>query len=42
MNILEQEDIIKGLPDQALMKEASAPSGEVPQFLVVSEIKRRR
>ncbi len=25
MNILEQEDIIKGLPDQALMKEASAP-----------------
>ena len=41
MNILEQEDIIKGLPDQALMKEASAPSGQVPQFLVVSEIKRR-
>ena len=41
MNILEQEDIIKGLPDQALMKEASAPSGQVPQFLVISEIKRR-
>jgi len=41
MNILEQEDIIKGLPDKALMKEASAPSGQVPQFLVVSEIKRR-
>ena len=41
MNILEQEDLIKGLPDQALMKEASAPSGQVPQFLVISEIKRR-
>lgn len=41
MNILEQEDIIKGLPDKALMEEASAPSGLVPQFLVVSEIKRR-
>tara|TARA_R100000951_G_scaffold3627_2_gene4704 strand:+ start:3055 stop:5088 length:2034 start_codon:yes stop_codon:yes gene_type:complete len=41
MNILEQEDIIKGLPDAALMQEASAPSGQVPQFLVVSEIKRR-
>ena len=41
MNILEQEDIIKGLPDAALVKEASAPSGQVPQFLVVSEIKRR-
>jgi len=41
MNILEQEDIIKGLPDQALMMEASAPTGQVPQFLVISEIKRR-
>jgi hypothetical protein len=41
MNILEQEDLIKGLPDAALMQEASAPSGEVPQFLVISEIKRR-
>ena len=41
MNILEQEDIIKGLPDQALMQEAQMPSGQVPQFLVVSEIQRR-
>jgi len=41
MNILEQEDIIKGLPDQALQEEAKAPSGQVPQFLVVSEIQRR-
>ena len=41
MNILEIEDVIKGLPDQALMQEAQAPSGQVPQFLVVSEIQRR-
>ena len=41
MNILEQEDIIKGLPDQVLMQEAQKPSGELPQFLVVSEIQRR-
>lgn len=41
MNILEAEDIIKGLPDQSLMEEAQAPSGQVPQFLVVSEIQRR-
>jgi len=41
MNILEQEDIIKGLPDQALMQEAQRPSGELPQYLVVSEIQRR-
>lgn len=41
MNILQQEDIIKGLPDDALMQEAQAPSGQVPQFLVVSEVQRR-
>jgi hypothetical protein len=41
MNILEIEDIIKGLPDQSLMQEAQAPSGQMPQFLVVSEIQRR-
>lgn len=41
MNILEIEDMIKGLPDQALQKEARMPSGQVPQFLVVSEIQRR-
>ena len=40
-NILEVEDKIKGLPDQALMREAQFPSGDVPQFLVVSEIQRR-
>lgn len=41
MNILEVEDMVKGLPDQALFKEAEQPSGQVPQFLVVSEIQRR-
>ena len=41
MNILEIEDVIKGLPDQALMQEAQTPSGQMPQFLVVSEIQRR-
>ena len=41
MNILETEDIIKGLPDEALMQEAQQPSGQVPQFLVISEVQRR-
>ena len=41
MNILEQEDLIKGLPDQVLVEEAQAPTGNVPQYLVVSEIQRR-
>jgi hypothetical protein len=41
VNIFQQEDVIKGMPDQALMKEAQAPTGTVPQYLVVSEIQRR-
>ena len=41
MNILEIEDMIKGLPDQVLQQEAKTPTGQVPQFLVVSEIQRR-
>ena len=41
MNILEKEDIIKGLPDNVLMHQAQHPTGELPEFLVVSEIKRR-
>ena len=41
MNILDAEDLIKGLPDDALTQEAQAPSGQVPQFLVISEIQRR-
>ena len=33
--------MVKGLPDQALQKEAQQPTGQIPQFLVVSEIQRR-
>ena len=41
MNIFEQEDVVKGMPDQRLMMEVQRPSGSVPQYLVVSEIQRR-
>lgn len=41
MNILEQEDFVKGLPDEVLIEEAQAPTGNIPQYLVVSEIQRR-
>ena len=41
MNIFEQEDVVKGMPDQRLMQEVQRPSGSVPQYLVVSEIQRR-
>jgi hypothetical protein len=40
-NILEQEDFIKGLPDEALYRAMEQPSGEPPQFLILSEIQRR-
>ena len=42
MNILEKEDLIKGAPDDLLLQEAQSPTGIVPQFLVVSEIQRRK
>ena len=41
MNILQLEDQIKGLPDQQLMQEAKAPTGQMPQYLLISEVQRR-
>jgi len=42
MNILQMEDMVKGLPDQILMQEAQMPSGQIPQFLALSEVQRRQ
>lgn len=42
MNILQMEDMVKGLPDQLLMQEAQMPSGRIPQFLALSEVQRRK
>ena len=33
MNILEQEDLIKGLPDQALFQQAENPTGDSSSVL---------
>ena len=41
MNILQMEDTIKGLSDEGLMGEAQQPTGQVPQYLVISEVQRR-
>jgi len=41
MNILEKEDLIKGLPDNVLQQQMQAPTGELPQYLLISEIQRR-
>ena len=40
-NIIQAEDDVKGMPDQALQQMAQRPDGRYPQFLVVSEIQRR-
>ena len=42
MNIIELQDSLKDLPDSALMKEMQMPTGSAPQFLVLSELKRRK
>ena len=42
MNIIEIQDSLKDLPDNALMQEMQMPTGSAPQFLVLSELKRRK
>lgn len=42
MNIIELQDRLKDLPDRALMQEMQMPTGNMPQFLVLSELTRRR
>jgi len=42
MNIIDLQDRLKDFPEQALMQEMQAPSGMAPQFLVLSELKRRK
>ena len=41
MNILDQEDMVKGMPDEILIAQSQNPTGGIPQFLLVSEIQRR-
>ena len=42
MNIIEVQESLKDLPDNALMQEMQNPTGSAPQFLVLSELKRRK
>ena len=41
MNILQISEYLKGVPKDFLVKEATLPSGNYPQYLVVSELSRR-
>jgi hypothetical protein len=42
MNIIDLQERLKDLPETALMQEMQMPSGTAPQFLVLSELKRRK
>ena len=42
MNIIDLQERLRDFPEQALMQEMQAPSGMAPQFLVLSELKRRK
>lgn len=41
MNLVQLQDMLRGVPDDRLQSEMSQPSGVVPQYLVLSEIVRR-
>lgn len=41
MNIVQLQDMLRGIPDDRLQTEMQQPSGSVPQYLVLSEIVRR-
>ncbi len=42
MNMIDVQDKLKGLSQQQLVAEMQSPSGVAPQFLVLSEITRRK
>ena len=42
MNILELQEDIKDYPDKELVREMQMPSGSVPQYLVLTELTRRK
>lgn len=42
LNMLQADDLVKGLPDEKLMQEAQNPTHpDVPQVILVAEVKRR-
>lgn len=42
MNILQVQDRLKGLSEQQLAQEMQMPSGVAPQYLVLTELQRRK
>ena len=42
MNIIDVQDQLKDFSEQLIVNEMQRPSGTAPQFLVLSEIQRRK
>ena len=42
MNIIELQDNLKNFSEDQLVNEMQTPSGMIPQFLVLSELNRRK
>ena len=42
MNIIDLQEDLKDFPDKRLMDEMQRPTGSAPQFLVLSELQRRK
>ena len=42
MNIIKLQDMLRGVPDDALIGYVQNPQGEVPSYLALSELQRRK
>ena len=42
MNIIQLQDALKDFSEEQLIREMQQPSGNAPQYLVLSEIERRQ
>ena len=42
MNIIKLQNMLRGAPDEALIDYVQNPQGEVPSYLVLSELQRRK
>lgn len=42
MNIIKLQDMLRGVPDNALIGYVQNPQGEVPSYLALSELQRRK
>ena len=42
LNLMDASDELKGWGDNDLLKEMEQPSGKSPQFLVYTELRRRK